>query len=303
MPSQYLPNAGNNPTHVPRLSDGDPPVASSVNPSIEALADMIASRAIRLTFVNVAAMQANTTPLVEGDYIACLDLGIYKYSVAGTPWFQDFVFILDATGLGAGQYVHITWGLVASGRIAALGTVPGGVFTAANGVLPYQSASVARSNGHVIRENGQARWSLGASGIWTQLDITSQGLLLADLAVPHNCHLTSISVAYKGNGGHGILPANKPNVTLYENNPGAGTSTQISNLVVDPSPNVAAYEGRHDITVNKRPDGVTPLDWAIDAVNKSYVLSIQGESGAGAATTLQLFGITAIFTVTEQDKG
>lgn len=39
MPTQYTPNPANNPATIPRPSDGDPPNASSINPSIEALAD------------------------------------------------------------------------------------------------------------------------------------------------------------------------------------------------------------------------------------------------------------------------
>jgi len=301
-----LPDPTMNPAGITLPDDGDNKDAASVNVALAALEDMIGSRGVRIRFTNNAAMRASTTALEDGDLVFTNQSGFYRYNLAGTIFGEDTDWIIDAAGLGAGQYVQEDWGMVQRGKMAAMGTVPGGIYTAADNVIPYVSTVVTRAH-HMIAPAGDGvgqRWNLETSGLWNNSDVTAYGHLVATLDLPHNCTLTSLSVSLKSALNTSVVSITKPTAYLLEINPGAGTSTVISNVVVDPSASSAAYKALHSITVNKQADGITALNWPIDKANKAYRLIITSEAGTDAiAGSLTVFGVTTICTVTEQDKG
>ncbi len=75
---------------------------------------------------------ASTVDAVEGSKIFSSKVGWYTYE-ASSALTADGVWVIDATGMGAGQWVHQDIALVNLGKMAAVGPVPGGIYTASAG--------------------------------------------------------------------------------------------------------------------------------------------------------------------------
>lgn len=305
MATPRFPDATLSPDAITLPDDGDDKDAMSVDVALAALEDMIGQRGLR-RFNSAALLKANTEVIANGVMVEEAGTeGIYEYVATGTAFADDGFWLLDATGLGVGQYVRAGMTAANLGRVAAMGTVPGGILAAPSKGIPYPSEAVARSH-HVITAAGTGanqRWNLQTNGIWQQNDVTSAGHLICVIDVPHHSVLTSITIVLKNAANVALVSITLPTAILYEINPGSGTATAITNLVTDPSASSAAYKALHTITLDKQPDGVTALAKTIDKANKAYRLDISGEANTDALPGLTVFGVISLTTVTEQDKG
>lgn len=78
------------------------------------------------------ASLAGQTGVVENTHLLVDEMGWYSYHAA-SGFTADATWVVTATGMGAGQWVHESVVLINLGKLAAVGPVPGGVYTAAAG--------------------------------------------------------------------------------------------------------------------------------------------------------------------------
>lgn len=128
-------------------------------------------------------------------------------------------------------------------------------------------------------------------GVWVQLDVAGAAPLLMDLAVPPGVTLTQLLVTLDGDAGagsgHSALPATMPTLSLFEINPSTGVPfTSFS--ATDISPNVAAYDGLHQIALNFS---------RFVTEDRRYLVKFTGETGANSQAGLTMTGLQITWSV------
>lgn len=119
MPSTYTPNPNSSPATISLPSAGDP-VASAV--ADQAWKDVADRTAFTVAFADIAGM----TGAVDGTLKFAAEIGWYKYS-STTPYTADGTWVITATGMGAGQWIHQSLVFTHLKKMPAVGPTPGDV--------------------------------------------------------------------------------------------------------------------------------------------------------------------------------
>lgn len=175
----YTPNPANNPSVIPELDDGDTPDVSSINPSIEALADKIAHALVGGG--TIFDMQALTAP-GEGERFIVNGNGVYFYDSAD-PHTPDGAWIVAATGAGVGNWVYELFGF---GLLARVGPVPGESSPAASGRL---RKSVVDHGYFTHNINTGATYDTTSTGLDTLVQQDISDLQVGDIV---ECHINAV---------------------------------------------------------------------------------------------------------------
>lgn len=147
---------------------------------------------------------------------------------------------------------------------------------------------------------GVFNWNVDEStGYWTQRAVSINALLWFMVEIPDGAQLQTVSFIVKGAAGHAGLPANPFTFLMRDQNVLAGTQSIPSGLgpVVDPSPNVAAYETIHEVTLQ------ITTGLIIDNTTHSYVAQIAGEANANAIVGGFCYGARCSYFLNNIDPG
>jgi len=254
MPVDYTPNSANNPSVIPELVDGDPPDASSINPSIEALADKVAHAISSLG--TALDMQALTAPL-EGERFAVYNYGSYHYTSIET-FTPDDKWVYAATGAGVGQWIHDLFGFANTG-LAIVGPVPGFADPAAAGRI----AKRLIEHGYLTHNiNAGAYYDTASTGLDTLVQYDISDLEVGDIV---ECHINAV--------GH---CSSHYQVGTYASEDGGSYVLKTPVTLGSPDP---AYQ----------PGGTGEQTLALSffatvATAGTYSIRIRGMTGSGAAT-------------------
>ncbi len=130
-------------------------------------------------------------------------------------------------------------------------------------------------NGQVLpRTSG---WQYAFADIWENSTLGAQ--LEIAFNPPEGATINSLTVQYKGSGGHGALPATKPTIAIGYYDASAGTTTVATSVQADTSANVAAFELKHNIVAN---NGGAGIGHVVSKAGRRYYVLIAAEFGANA---------------------
>ena len=182
MPVDYTPNPSHNPSLIPLPSDGDPPDVSSINPSLEALADKIAHA--QVGGGSPSDMQALTSPL-PGERFIIAGLGVFFYNPDNT-FTPENKWVYDATGAGVGQWIHELFSFANVG-LAGVGPLPGEPSPAAANRI---KRSLIEHGYFAHNINSGAFYDTALTGLATLVQQDIPDLLAGDIV---ECHINAVA--------------------------------------------------------------------------------------------------------------
>lgn len=122
MPSPYTPNPANNPATISLPNPGDPVASAVADQAWKDVADRAAFTGSSIAFANLATQ----TGAIDGTPRLVSQMGWYIYTT-GTPYTADGVWVVTATGMGSGQWIHQTIAFTHLHKMPAIGPTPGDV--------------------------------------------------------------------------------------------------------------------------------------------------------------------------------
>lgn len=130
---------------------------------------------------------------------------------------------------------------------------------------------------------------------WTQYDPSAgtSDLVFDVDQLPDGCKLLRVDV-YLDPATHTSVPASKPAAVLVEIDPTARTVTNLGSATSPAT--LAAYNAAHQLSIVMTSPGYT-----LNKASKMYRLVLTGESGANSLLGLQVWGVSAVFTITNLD--
>lgn len=147
----------------------------------------------------------------------------------------------------------------------------------------------------LFSQNLVTKWRCVGAGIQflIQSDADTE-TCIADITafLPCGGHITDITAAIKGPGGHGSLPAVMPSLVLTKCDIAAYNSAPTITTVAtaaDTSATIGAYEAEHTL-------GATGIGEVCDPLSYRYNLVITGESGANSVDGLSIWRVSVTLT-------
>ena len=139
-------------------------------------------------------------------------------------------------------------------------------------------------------------WTRSNAGNWSCTTLGGGQSLYFKLRLPHGSTLTSLTAYYRGSPGHAALPATMPGLRLDAQNLATGAVTFSLVAVTDSSPNVAAFEAWHTITLSG-------LSYVISRTTEALYAVVTTEANANAQVgPLVSTSLLATFSMSKLDE-